>query len=233
MELKGRLKLIADKAIICQTLSDIGTDHAYIPIYLIKNNICNHAIACDVKNGPLSAAKKNIEMFGLSGKIETRLGDGLEPLGNNECDVIIIAGMGGNLINRILTDDFEKAKNCKNLVLQPMNEIEKVREWLYTNGFDIIDEELTREGEKIYTVLTAQWTGNKTKLDEEYYYFGSKLIEKKDPLLDVIIKRKINQLEAIVHSMEEGDFNDIELKNKNIELILKFRALLEIANKNV
>lgn len=204
MELKGRLKLIADLTPKCNIVCDIGTDHAYIPIYLVMNKKCQRALACDVRKGPIGFAEKNIAEYGLSQYISTRIGYGLEPLEDNEVDVVVIAGMGGLLIKEILEKGFGKAKRANALIIQPMNAIELVRRWLCENGFDIFDERLAKEEEdRIYTAMAVKWTGEVKIKDEVYYYIGEKLFENKDPLLPELIKKKIGQMDKIILEMEK------------------------------
>jgi len=226
MELKGRLKLIADKVPLCDTVCDVGTDHAYIPIYLISNKICKKAVATDVKKGPILIAGRNIKESGLEGFIETRLGDGLDPLKEAEVDVIIVAGMGGLLIQEILEKGFKKAQKANKLVLQPMNAIEVLRRWLYDNKFDIEDEQLVDEGEKIYNVIVARWTENKRNPEEIHYYIGEKLIARNDPLLGRYLRKRVRQLDNIIHEMRnsKGDNNRVKqeymwLRQKMLDIL--------------
>jgi tRNA (adenine22-N1)-methyltransferase len=93
MKLNKRLMMIAGKIPKCHTLADIGTDHAYIPIYAVKNQLCEKALAADLREGPLKMALENIRRCGTADKIEIRLGNGLEPIIYNEIDVIVVAGM--------------------------------------------------------------------------------------------------------------------------------------------
>lgn len=203
MDLKGRLRLIANKIPECNMVCDIGTDHAYIPIYLVEKNICKKAIAADVKKGPLFAAQRNIRESKLEERIETRLGSGLESIRAGEADVIVIAGMGGELIKEILSNGFTKAKTAKSLVLQPMNSIEVTREWLNKNGFEIYDEEMVNEGEKIYTVISANWTGITRSIPDINYLVGEKLIERNDPLLKKFLLKKLHQLDKIINELAD------------------------------
>ena len=215
MELRGRLKLIASKTPRCNTVCDIGTDHAYIPIYLIINGICKKAIASDVKKGPVLAASTNISQHNLVDRIETRMGNGLDTIGLDEADTIIIAGMGGLLIKEILSSSFEKASKASALILQPMNAIEVLRKWLYDNGFEIYDEELAAEGEKIYNVIAARWTGLIEKTEDIYFYLGRKLIDKKDALLPRYIKKSIYTLNKAIKEMERAEsIEAIELRER-------------------
>ncbi|WP_265443659.1 tRNA (adenine(22)-N(1))-methyltransferase [Acetivibrio straminisolvens] len=212
MELKGRLKLIADMTPNCNIVCDIGTDHAYIPIYLVMNKKCQRALACDVRKGPISFADKNIDEYGLSQYISTRIGYGLDPIEENEVDVIIIAGMGGQIIKEILERSLAKAQKAKALIIQPMNAIELIRQWLYEKGFDIFDEKLAKEEDRIYNAMIVKWTGKAQSKEEAYYYIGEKLFENKDPLLPELIEKKIGQMEKIILEMEK--MNDKNSKKR-------------------
>ncbi|MCX7746217.1 MAG: class I SAM-dependent methyltransferase [Clostridia bacterium] len=228
MELKGRLKLIADMVPHCNKICDIGTDHAYIPIYLVLKNKCMRAIAADVRKGPVEAAERNIKQYKLDSVIETRIGDGLQPIEEGEADIIVIAGMGGVLINKILTEGFNKAKASKALILQAMNAIELVREWLYKNGFEIFDESLIDEGEKIYNVIAAKWTGNTEYVDDPTgFLVGRKLVEKKDPLLKKYINKKIILLIKINEGLKNSENMAGEIE-KNSKLIEKLQNTLKV-----
>lgn len=218
MDLKGRLGLIADMVPQCDVVCDIGTDHAYIPIYLVMNNRCKRAVASDIRKGPIKVADKNIEKYNLRNYIDTRVGNGLETVRDGEEDTIIIAGMGGLIISGILEEGFETVKKANSLIIQPMYSIELVRKWLYENGFEIYDERLSKEDRRIYNVLAAKWTGSVQKKEEIYYYIGEKLFENKDRLLESYIQNKLRQLNKIICEMEKmNDKNSaLRLKNESI-----------------
>lgn len=215
MIIKGRMKFIADMIPECTILSDIGTDHAYIPIYMVMNKRCKKAIGSDIGKGPVSVANRNIQQHGLEELVETRLGSGLKPISEDELDVCVIAGMGGMVIREILTDDIEKAKKSKALIIQPMNYIELVREWLFANGFEIYDEGLIKEGFRIYNVIAARWTGEVIKKDPVFNYIGEKLIQKKDPLLKKYMVKKIDITDKIIKEMEA-------MKDKDSDLLIDY-----------
>lgn len=210
MELKGRLALIASFVPECTSVCDVGTDHGYIPVYLVMNGTCKKALAMDINEGPLLAAKENINIYGLQDKIDTRLGNGLVPLKKEEADVIVIAGMGGILIKDILEASLEKAKASNYLILQPMNAIEVLREWLYKNGFEITDEELTNEEAKIYNVMKVKWTGNIYYFEIIDCYIGRKLTEKGGSLFHTYIKRKIKQTIKVIAGLTKSREPDEE-----------------------
>ena len=143
MEISFRLNKIAEKVKKGSILADIGTDHAYVPIFLYKKGIIKNAIACDISKGSLEKAKINISKYNLENFIETRLGSGLEKIYlEDNINTIIIAGMGGMLMIDILKNGIEIAKNTETLILQPQKDIPEVRKFLHKNGFKIEDEEL-------------------------------------------------------------------------------------------
>jgi len=233
MKLKGRIKFIADTIPECVIISDIGTDHAYIPIHMVENKKCKKAIACDIGEGPVAVANRNIKKHGMEGRVETRLGSGLKPISEDEMDVCVIAGMGGVLIREILMEDEKKAKKANTLVIQPMNCIELVREWLYLNGFEIYDEGLINEGFRIYNVIKARWTGKATKKEMVYYYIGEKLIEKKDPLLKRYINGRIGLMDKVLNEMNAMKDQNSSLINGQKNIRNELYALLERINKGV
>ncbi len=154
-------------------MADIGTDHAYLPIYLVESAICPAAIASDIRPGPADSARKNVATAGLSAQIDVRLGDGLSGISPDEVDDIVIAGMGGETIATIL-QAAEWVKNAHyRLVLQPMTRPEELRRWLLTNGFAILCERLVADGHHLYTVMAAEFTGAAPVTDEAAYYRGA------------------------------------------------------------
>jgi tRNA (adenine22-N1)-methyltransferase len=233
IELRGRLKLIGDKVLPCKVVCDIGTDHAYIPIYLVSKGICNMAIATDVGEGPLNIARENIKDYGIENLIETRLGYGLEPINMGEADTIIIAGMGGKLITDIISSELPKIIKADCLILQPMNSIDLVRKYLFSEGFEIYDEELVNEGNKIYNVICTRYTGIAKDFEEIDLLVGKKLVEKADPLLEKYLRIKIRQIEVVISEMKNAKDKErdiLELLNlKNT--FIKIADLIKGGNK--
>jgi len=225
MILKGRLKLVADMVPVCKTVCDVGTDHAYIPIYLIRQGICKTAIATDVRPGPIEKANMNIRQYEMADFIDTRIGNGLQPLKEQEADIIVIAGMGGLLISSILTEGIEKARSAQRLIIQPMGSVEDVRKWLYDNGFEIIDEGLAMERDKIYNVISAGWTGQQIDYNIIDIYIGRKLIEKNDPILKAYIKREINKINTAINGLKKSKQDNKDALEKNINLKNEFIKL--------
>ena len=189
MKLKPRLAAIAGMVPEGSTVADIGTDHAYIPVFLIESGKVKRVVASDVKPGPLVKAKEVIKRHHLEGYIEARLGNGLEVLKAGEVDTVVIAGMGGMLVRDLLEAGREVLAGIKRLVLQPMNAQEVVREWLIGNSFEIVDETLARERDKLYQVIAAQ--PGEQRIDDPFYFeVGKALIEKNHPLLPWLLEKK-------------------------------------------
>lgn len=159
-----RLETIASKVRHGVTVIDVGTDHAYIPVYLAQRGSNVKIIASDVAVGPLETAEKNISENGLSDKIETVLSDGLERIDIPDTCDIIIAGMGGELISHIIESKPELRKTGVRLILQPMTKQSYLRQYLCEYGFDITDEDYADEG-KIYQIITCNYTGEPYKPD--------------------------------------------------------------------
>jgi tRNA (adenine22-N1)-methyltransferase len=156
-----------------ETLIDVGTDHAYLPVYLVQNGTVPRVIASDIGEGPLKNAEKTVRTYGLEEKIELRLSDGLARFSPYEANEIVICGMGGNLIEEILLSA-EWVKNPRmHLVLQPMTHTEDVRRYLCENGFQIKNEICAEDGGRIYLTLDAAWTGAAAPRQPGYYYFGA------------------------------------------------------------
>lgn len=138
-----------------RTAADIGTDHAYVPLELIKKGICSRVIASDVRQGPVDIARDNIRKNNSSECIEVRMGSGLSVLTPGETEDIIIAGMGGELIRDIIKSDYETAVKSR-LILQPMNSQYELRHYLLENGFKIVCEDISVEGFKVYNLIVAE-----------------------------------------------------------------------------
>lgn len=143
------------KYINCDTAADIGTDHAYIAMEIIKKGLAKRVIASDLNKGPLDIAVSNINKNGLENKIEARLGSGISVLSPGEAENIIIAGMGGELIAEIIKNNIEVARKSK-LILQPMNEQYLLRKFLHEKGFTIEKEDIECEGHRVYNIIIVK-----------------------------------------------------------------------------
>lgn len=237
--LRGRLAAILDMIPHCDTVCDIGTDHAHIPVQAVQSGMCKKAVASDVRSGPLDRARRTIDKHGLSASIDLRLGNGLEPVKTEECDVIILAGMGGLLITEILTASPEKARHANRILLQPMHAQEMVRPWLWDNGYHIIDERLAKDSGKLYEILAVHYKGaeNVDASRDGYTIFGGKypllvgligaiLVQKRDPLLTEWVADKIAKQKKIAHGMATSG-RDEEGSRLQMERLAQLNALME------
>lgn len=218
-----RLKCIIDNT-HGRKIADIGTDHAYIPIYLIENSLAEYIIASDVKKGPLSIASENIKEHKLLNKIETRLGSGLSVLKNNEVDTVIIAGMGGQLISEIIQADIDIAKNV-NLTLQPMNAQYELRKYLIENGFTIVSEDISVEGFKVYNILNVK-NGRQTKFKNDIEYHLPKYLTGHKYYHDLYDK-KYREFSKVIHGLKNSNNPDkkkLELYEYWLEELKKYES---------
>lgn len=151
--LDKRLRCVAGLVRPGSVLADIGTDHAHLPVWLVKEGVCPRAVAADIRIGPAAAARRSVEAAGLEERIDVRVGDGLAPLCPGEADDIVIAGMGGETIASILEAAPWTKDGRYRLILQPMTRHECLRRFLLTGGFDILSEQIVQEGRRRYLVL--------------------------------------------------------------------------------
>ncbi|MBP5599126.1 MAG: SAM-dependent methyltransferase [Lachnospiraceae bacterium] len=186
MNLSQRLTKVKNTVINCETVCDIGCDHGFVSISLIKEGKAKRVIACDINKGPLEAAKENVSKEDLSNQIELRLSDGLSQVTlKDKPDSIVIAGMGGALMCKILTEGSLVASSANQLVLQPQSEIFLVRKWLRENGFYIENEEFLKDMGKFYVIMDARpgkSEGFDSEIQEFFDIYSKNLIDKKDNL---------------------------------------------------
>lgn len=229
MELSKRLKRIAEHVDKCESVADIGTDHGYIPIYLVKEGICKKAIASDINKGPIEKAKVNVAFEGVSNRVKCLLGPGLNPLKVGEVNGVILAGMGGNLTRDILLADMEKVKKYDFIILQPAQNPEVLREFLYKNDYEIIDEDLIKDEGRFYELFKVKYNENSEKLvfeDELEYEVSPLLREKNHPLFKEFIEEKINRCETILSFIKEDTEAAKNRKSDLEEKINKLKGML-------
>lgn len=212
MHLSQRLMAIANFVHKGSKIADIGTDHAYLPIFLVKNDLCPNAVGGDVHRGPFEAAVRAVQEAGLADKISVRQGDGLAVVQPGEVDIAVIAGMGGGTIRGILEASPQVVEKLERLILQPMVDSAHLREWLLLNGWKIADEELVEEEGRLYEIIVAEKAGVKpdvdgnagVKPDAVLLEAGPRLVEKRHPLLrkhlDKLIQDRKRVLDQIRNS---------------------------------
>lgn len=184
-------------------MADIGTDHAYLPIEVCRRGICRRVIACDINEGPIRAAQENIRAAGMTGRIDTLCTDGLHGVESYAPDDIVIFGMGGELIVRILREAPWVQDAHIRLILQPMSHAEVLRRYLWENGFAIIGETLSR-ADRLYQTICACYTGEPELFDNAELLVGRDRFLLASPLAQDLLRQKIAVLERIVAGKRTG-----------------------------
>ena len=228
MELSKRLQTVANAVTPGSRVADVGTDHGYVPIYLVERGLCPGAIAMDVNEGPLARAEEHIRAEGLSDRIQTRKSDGLAALAPEETDAVVIAGMGGALMCRILQDATAFLEAGRELILQPQSEWFKVRRLLSASGYRITKEWFLEEEGKYYVVIKAgpaPETDRESRAgdagsdaangaagdagdrftDDFICRYGAFLLDRRDPVLIAYLKKEAQKKRQILHHLSETD----------------------------
>lgn len=241
MDLSDRLQAVANMVTPGNIVADVGCDHAYISIYLIKNKVSDKVIAMDVNEGPLNIARRNISREGYEDKIETRLSDGIEKLLESEADTIIIAGMGGGLTCKILKDSSDKLHRIEELILQPQSEIDLVRKLLKKLNFVIVKEKMLIDDGKYYVVIKAVNYSEENSeansksdkfaescesldetMDETYYLYGRYLLEKQDPTLHKFLIQQEKVVSNIKDKLEHTQSANAKVRLKKVNKELEY-----------
>lgn len=216
MELSKRLQAVADLADEGLVTADIGTDHGYIPIYLLESGKCEKAFAMDINKGPLLRAKEHIEEHGLAEKIEVRQSDGVKALAQGECESVIVAGMGGALAVRIMEEGALLFRSLKSFVLQPQSELEKVRKYLSENEYCIVAEDMVLEDGKYYPMMKVI-NEKSSEYDIVQLRYGKYLLQEKHPILKMFLEKEIKSKENILKKLEQEKGTHIEARIREIQ----------------
>lgn len=218
--LDARMKCIAECVPEGAVLADIGTDHGKLPVYLGQKGIIRKAVAADINEMPLQKAVNNIKKHGLEQIIDTYLTDGLKGIGRFSPDCVVIAGMGGELIEQIL-DEADICREAVRFILQPMTKEESLRRYLCEGGYKIYDEHIVREG-KIYQIICAVYDGVKRSMTEAEYYLGHINIENNSPLLLSLIEKVEKRIRVKIDGKTKACL-DITEENMVLKQILAIK----------
>ncbi len=204
--------------------ADVGTDHGFVPVSLVSEGIAERAIASDVGKGPLSRAEEHVRALGLKDRIECRLGDGLSVLSPGEAEVIVIAGMGGMLMIRILSEGFETAKSARTLILSPHRDAYELRKFLNGHGFAITGETMVQEDGKYYPVMRTEFREKTAPLSERALHFGPVLLWKRPEAFLQYLKELETKTEEEIGHLQAQEAS----KSVSDALRVKTKALKEI-----
>lgn len=222
MELSNRLSAVAALVKEGSFIADIGTDHGYIPIFLMKEGRIRGAVAADINRGPLRRAQQHIADCGLEDRIEVRLSDGLKEIAPGKVDTMIAAGMGGGLMMRILDEGKETADSLKYCILQPQSEVRKVRKYLTLHGWLIESEDMVEEDHKFYPMMRAL-RGRTEDYSEYEYIYGKKLLQMRHPVLKKYLLREKKLQEEIICRLEVyGESRSAQKRLQQLRRSLKY-----------
>lgn len=225
MKLSKRLRAVADLLSEGLTFADIGTDHGYIPIFLVESGKSPRAIAMDINKGPLLRAEAHIKEHGLEKQISTRLSDGMQALKSGECEAAVLAGMGGGLVMKILEEGKHVREDMQEWILQPQSEIAKVRQYLCENGYCIAEEDMVEEDGKYYPIMRVI-KGEAPEYHNIELCYGKWLLDQKHPVLLTYLMKEIKTKEQIVRRLESEESNQERIFELRQELVRARAALL-------
>ena len=225
MQLSKRLSAVAEFVTPGVCLVDVGTDHGYVPIALLEQQKISSAIAMDVNRGPLERAREHIAQYQMGDYIETRLSDGLHALRAGEGDSLLIAGMGGGLTVRILSEGEPLLSGFRELILEPQSDIDRVRAWLLEHGFFLAQENFVEEDGKYYPMMkvrppVAETAVEDTKVkcwDTVQLKYGKLLLEKQHPVLREYLEREIRIYQSILEGLKAKDSDRIRQRKEELE----------------
>ena len=219
VQLSERLTAIAEMVTEGNRLVDVGCDHGYLPVYLMLQHKIPGAIATDVGKGPLTRAQEHIAQYHMEAYIETRLCNGLSEIRSGEGDTLVIAGMGGPLMERILSEGRHALPGFQELILQPQSDIPHFRRFVMQNGYQIIQEELILEEGKFYPIMKAvQYEGEGAAVwSREEEMFGRLLLERKHPVLKLYLERELRIRSEISEQLESASGDAAKKRRMEVE----------------
>ena len=215
VQLSDRLTAIAEMVTEGNRLVDVGCDHGYLPVYLMLQHKIPGAIATDVGKGPLTRAQEHIAQYHMEAYIETRLCNGLSEIRSGEGDTLVIAGMGGPLMERILSEGRHALPGFQELILQPQSDISHFRRFVMQNGYQIIQEEMILEDGKFYPIMkVVQHEGEQPAVwSREEEMFGRLLLERKHPVLKLYLEREL-RIRSEISAQLESASGDAAMKRR-------------------
>ena len=218
IQLSKRLSAIGEMVTEGNRLVDVGCDHGYLPVYLVMNHRIPGAIAADVGKGPLERAREHICRYHMQNYIETRLCDGLSGISVGEGDTLVIAGMGGPLMEKILSDNPEVRDSFQELILQPQSDIPHFRHFLMSNGYRITEEKMILEDGKFYPMMKAirdqKRNESWTPLEE---MFGKYLLQEKNPVLQQFLQRELRIRQNILTKLQKTETEETKKRRNEVE----------------
>ncbi|MFQ8600280.1 MAG: class I SAM-dependent methyltransferase [Oscillospiraceae bacterium] len=206
-----------------RVVADIGTDHGYLPAYLVQAGICPFAYASDIRPGPLAKARETVQKYGLEKRVCCLLGDGLSQVPPGKAEDIVIAGMGGDMIAKIIAAAAWLQNPAVHLILQPMTAQDALRRWLCENGFSIQTETAVCEARHVYTVMSVYYIGRALAWDEVFLQVGRHM-DSRDKASAAYMRRRAERLQKKVQGMERSAHSDpdaVRYYQRTIDTIIR------------
>lgn len=216
MELSQRLKATINMVDSTESVADIGTDHGYVPICLIKYDRAKQVIAMDLREGPLSRAREHVRLYQMEDRIKLRLSNGLEKISPHEINTLIISGMGGGLMLHILKAYPQVTKTIDTFVLQPQSQVRRVREELLGEGLIISKEDMVFEDGKYYPVIKFTRGDEKSPYKEEELRFGRHLLRDNNQVLYSFLHKEEVGKRRILISLENCQNQERETRKTQV-----------------
>ncbi len=239
--LTKRLQMLADMITMGNALVDVGCDHGYLSLYAVQQGISPKALAMDVRKGPLQAAEEHVETANLTDYITLRISDGLKEYNIGEAQTLVCAGMGGPLMEKILTDSMEKVRSLKELILQPQSEIQQFRAFLRQNGFTIVAEDAVMDADKYYCAMKVVPEATESEISplelpddvqELYDRYGEHLLKSKHPVLlafiDSQLESAVQLREHLQSTISEKAQARLEEVERELQILIQAKEFLDL-----
>ena len=230
LKISERLATVASLIPKGAHLVDVGTDHGYVPIWLFQKQHIVSAIAMDVNKGPLARARENRDKYGFTDVMDLRLSNGLEKLKPGEGDSVLIAGMGGPLMIRILEEGRKNATSIQTWVLQPQSEIPSVRRYLHEHDFKIVEEIMLKDDGKYYMAMKAV-PGHEEPWNELEYLFGKDLLLNQHPVLKEFVEKEMRLYENIVQQLIRSEQKESERYREVVQYLNDLKQAMTYYNE--
>ncbi|WP_434402619.1 tRNA (adenine(22)-N(1))-methyltransferase TrmK [Planococcus sp. 11815] len=227
-QLSVRLMKVAEYVQAGAVVADIGSDHAYLPCYLLHNGTASRAVAGEIVKGPYESAKKQVREEGLESKITVRLAPGLEAVEPADgISAVTIAGMGGSLIASILEEGKGRLQGVERLILQPNVHAKAIRQWAAQNGWHIAAEDILKEKDKIYEILVLEPGAEEVQLDAKQLLFGPELLKQQTDIFKEKWQREATQWRAIAERLENAQQTE-DIRTRREQLLEKIALMEEV-----
>ncbi len=226
IKIDNRLKAVANQVEKTNIFADVGSDHGYLPLYLLENNLIKKAIVSELNPSPLENSRKNIRGYNLENRCEFIISDGLKNLSGHNIEAFSICGMGGHLIKDIITNGDKVIEECKYFILQPMNNVELLRRFLYENDFKIIKEDIIKDKHFYYNILKVKKEKDDRIYDDIFFELSYDLYINKHKLFLEYLNFKIEIYEKILTKpVKNNKIMPVEDRKKIEEKLNKIRKV--------